>query len=1496
MKLIKMHIDDFGGMHDYDYSFDEGLNVVLQDNGWGKTTMAAFLKAMLYGYDARRIKDIKENERRRYLPWQGGKYGGWLEFESEGVRYRIDREFGETPRFDSVNVVNLNTNTTARIAPDRIGETLFHLDVNAFRRSVYIHQNGLSIEGAEGSIHARLNALVSQANDVSAFDGAIADLTGQVKIYEKTGARGRIGEITRQIEEKERRRDRMEAEIIAQDAERAGIIRIDGLMNGISQELEEKSKRLDTVSGEAKKREATQKQLEDLDGRIGSVKQKLTELEARMGGSVPAEEEIDRIKQRRKRADDLKASIRKLEGDRKNLEDEFKALTERYGEQLPEPAQLDRIQGLCGKIQGINAAGSDEAANIDVPREYAQVRSAEENAPGFVERLQAAVDSQSDLRNLMLRQDSRKRELQREAEAWSAKTKRYREFKKEAEEQREELGSRERFSPANAEPAIRQLETCRNRQQQLSQQESEARAEILRETEAWNETGKRYRELKQDADALKADADKNSVYEEGRVRKAITALEQLNRACEKIEEKKEALASLRLTAEEEAQLAEWPGELPDPEKGKDILNRCREETRLQADLQGLAARLDGEKSKEDSLAASAAQLEAAAASRTDAVAEPGSFSAGLWLGLGAALLIAGAVLALAVSPALGALAAVGILLLIYGVTGRSSHQKKREAYEAYLNSSALQQEAERKQKETEARLAEERTEIASLEAKIDALQSQIRMNREAIDDWTARWAPEESKAGEAEAAQVLERADRVSRLRGKSAQMESLRASLAEQTAEVEAERAAIDAAYPECAGKPVADALELLRAGETGNKIVQDKLRVANRALEKFVADAGLREEQFAQAEPPRMPELRSRLRKAEEGLKEIEKSRAEISGSYPEISELSWDEALNLLREKLGAYRVAESALRTCERDMARFVEESGAAAADLELPESPKAVRLGKELEQGAAEIEDRRKLCEPLLSELDLETDSNSILQSLEAAAEILNAFRVCDGKVRDKEHRQERQRQQLDELEAELKEQLAAIRCDAPLKDVPARLAAIREDSGKAKQMRAKMSEMESDLLQQKAELEQAEKEVASFAGAHLRAALQCEDPLAEISGAYTDYAAQRVTEAQLLNQREAAVKQMQGMDEKAVAEEKTLREEISDLRRRREDLLKEYTQKSDFIRQADRSLEQYPDLVREIHALYEQKQKDQNALSALKRTIQLIRTAKENLAKRYLGRVEELFNSYMRIWLNSDEVRGILDPDFRVSIEENGSLHVAEGYSTGYCDMIDFCMRLALVDTLFEKEQPFLILDDPFVNLDAEHLEKALELLNVMAADKQIVYFVCHPIRAVETEENSGSLTEFRRLSERARKALAGAGTGQPRGKAVVRKSPKEMYRVSAPASGLGFRPENPDYTITNSIFGMRFVTVEPAPVKDACYELFFIDEAGHVLNDRQMIEISGGKLSADRIQFSLNTREDSGDLFELMIRESGQDDYEVAARYPFRAKLTFTGTFDFGF
>lgn len=218
------------------------------------------------------------------------------------------------------------------------------------------------------------------------------------------------------------------------------------------------------------------------------------------------------------------------------------------------------------------------------------------------------------------------------------------------------------------------------------------------------------------------------------------------------------------------------------------------------------------------------------------------------------------------------------------------------------------------------------------------------------------------------------------------------------------------------------------------------------------------------------------------------------------------------------------------------------------------------------------------------------------------------------------------------------------------------------------------------------------------------------------------------------------------------------------------------------------------------------------------------------------------------------------------------------------------------MDTLFEKEQPFLILDDPFVNLDADRLEKALELLSVMAANKQIVYFVCHPIRAVETAESTASRDEFLKLAEATKQTINKRQAGTTTKKRITRKSPKDMYRLSGTTANIPFKPAKPDYTITNSIFSMSFIPSVPGVMKDNAYELFFIDAVGHVLNDRQLIEVNNGKMSIDRVQFSLNTRDDSGNEYELMVRESGQEDYEVVARFPFRAKLAFAGTFNFDF
>ena len=61
--------------------------------------------------------------------------------------------------------------------------------------------------------------------------------------------------------------------------------------------------------------------------------------------------------------------------------------------------------------------------------------------------------------------------------------------------------------------------------------------------------------------------------------------------------------------------------------------------------------------------------------------------------------------------------------------------------------------------------------------------------------------------------------------------------------------------------------------------------------------------------------------------------------------------------------------------------------------------------------------------------------------------------------------------------------------------------------------------------------------------------------------------------------------------------------------------------------------------------------------------------------------------------------------------------------------MIYICMRLSLVNVLFEGEQPFIILDDPFVNLDDEKTKKAINLLKEISSKYQVIYFVCNESR-----------------------------------------------------------------------------------------------------------------------------------------------------------------------
>ena len=79
MKLLKCHIQNFGKLQDFNYDFQNGLNTIKQDNGFGKTTFATFIKSMFYGLDTQANARFEKSDRKKYIPWQGGIYGGSIE-------------------------------------------------------------------------------------------------------------------------------------------------------------------------------------------------------------------------------------------------------------------------------------------------------------------------------------------------------------------------------------------------------------------------------------------------------------------------------------------------------------------------------------------------------------------------------------------------------------------------------------------------------------------------------------------------------------------------------------------------------------------------------------------------------------------------------------------------------------------------------------------------------------------------------------------------------------------------------------------------------------------------------------------------------------------------------------------------------------------------------------------------------------------------------------------------------------------------------------------------------------------------------------------------------------------------------------------------------------------------------------------------------------------------------------------------------------------------
>lgn len=192
MRLIKCHIENFGKISDFDYEFENGCNIICKNNGWGKSTLMAFIRVMLYGFANEAKRSEFENERKRFKPWQGGVYGGSLIFEANGKKYLCHRIFGDKEKDDKFELRDAESFLEVNDFSDRLGEELFQIDMDSFCRSVCITQLNSDIQFVKptGAINAKLGNLIEDTEDINNFEKVnkrFSDILNAMSPQRKTG-------------------------------------------------------------------------------------------------------------------------------------------------------------------------------------------------------------------------------------------------------------------------------------------------------------------------------------------------------------------------------------------------------------------------------------------------------------------------------------------------------------------------------------------------------------------------------------------------------------------------------------------------------------------------------------------------------------------------------------------------------------------------------------------------------------------------------------------------------------------------------------------------------------------------------------------------------------------------------------------------------------------------------------------------------------------------------------------------------------------------------------------------------------------------------------------------------------------------------------------------------------------------------------------------------------------------------------------------------------
>lgn len=283
MKLLECYVSSFGNLKDFSYKFGDKLNTVKEENGWGKSTFASFIKAMFYGLDDSK-RAIEYNERKRFTPWNSTeKFGGSLTFEWGNKPYKVERFFGAKSSDDTVKLYDINSGKTYTegSAVEDLGKRIFSIDEEGFLSTTYFSQKDFEIK-SNSSITSKFNE-VSELSDPEAFDKAIKTLDDRIKELKARGDKGKIAEIKRKITAASDDEERIKNSVQAIDGLKKDLETLDGESAALDKNIKELTVKIQ-IAGKREAQNLRKKRYAAVSGELAELNGKVAAAEKTLNG------------------------------------------------------------------------------------------------------------------------------------------------------------------------------------------------------------------------------------------------------------------------------------------------------------------------------------------------------------------------------------------------------------------------------------------------------------------------------------------------------------------------------------------------------------------------------------------------------------------------------------------------------------------------------------------------------------------------------------------------------------------------------------------------------------------------------------------------------------------------------------------------------------------------------------------------------------------------------------------------------------------------------------------------------------------------------------------------------------------------------------------------------------------------------------------------------------------------------------------------------------